>query len=146
MSNQPQPLEKTLYTAVATATSGREGRAKTDDGLLDVALVPPKSMGGSGVGGTNPEQLFAAGYSACFGSAVAHVARTQKITPGPVSVTAKVSIGPAGVGFGLAVELAVAIPELPREQATALIEAAHQVCPYSNATRGNIVVNVHLAE
>ena len=113
MSNQPKPLEKTLYTAVATATSGREGRAKTDDGLLDVALVPPKALGGSGVGGTNPEQLFAAGYSACFGSAVLHVARAQKITSGPVSVTAKVSIGPAGVGFGLAVELLVAIPELP---------------------------------
>ncbi|MEO8900370.1 MAG: organic hydroperoxide resistance protein [Polyangiaceae bacterium] len=146
MTNQPQPLAKTLYTAVATATSGREGRAKTDDGLLDVALVPPKAMGGSGVGGTNPEQLFAAGYAACFGSAAAHVARTQKIPAGPISITAKVSIGPAGVGFGLAVELVASIPELPREQATALLEAAHQVCPYSNATRGNIVVTVSLAE
>ena len=146
MSSQPKPLDKTLYTAVATATSGREGRAKTDDGALDVALVPPKALGGSGVGGTNPEQLFAAGYSACFGSAVLHIARSQKLTPGPVSVTAKVSIGPAGAGFGLAVELVVAIAELTREQATGLIEAAHQVCPYSNATRGNIVVNVSLAE
>ncbi|MEO7033419.1 MAG: organic hydroperoxide resistance protein [Polyangiaceae bacterium] len=146
MSNQPQPLAKNLYTAVATATSGRDGRVKTDDGLLDVALVPPKAMGGSGVGGTNPEQLFAAGYAACFGSAAAHVARTQKIAAGPISITAKVSIGPAAVGFGLAVELVASIPELPREQASALLEAAHQVCPYSNATRGNIVVNISLAE
>jgi len=146
MSNQPQPLEKTLYTAVATATSGREGRAKTDDGVLDVALALPKGLGGSGAVGTNPEQLFAAGYSACFGSAVSHVARLQKVAPGPVSVTAKVSLGPLGAGFGLGVELVVAIPELPREQALALVEAAHQVCPYSNATRGNIVVKVSLAE
>lgn len=146
MSNGPMILEKRLYTAVATATAGREGRAKTDDGVLDVALVPPKALGGSGVGGTNPEQLFAAGYSACFGSALAHVARAQKIATGPVSITAKVSIGPIGQGFGLAVELVASIPELPRDQATALLEAAHKVCPYSNATRGNIVVDVRLSE
>jgi len=146
MSNTPAIPEKILYTAVATATSGREGRAKSDDGVLDVALVPPKALGGSGAVGTNPEQLFAAGYSACFGSAVLHIARHQKIVSGPVSVTAKVSIGPVGASFGLAVELDVAIPELPREQATALLEAAHQVCPYSNATRGNIRVDIRLAE
>ncbi|MDF2693787.1 MAG: Organic hydroperoxide resistance protein [Labilithrix sp.] len=146
MSHSPAVLEKPLYTATATATAGREGRAKTDDGVLDVALVPPKGLGGSGVGGTNPEQLFAAGYAACFGSAVAHVARAQKIKPGPVSITAKVSIGQVGQGFGLAVELLASIPELPRDQATALLEAAHQVCPYSNATRGNIVVDIRLAE
>ena len=146
MNNTPAIPEKILYTAVATATSGREGRAKSDDGVLDVALVPPKALGGSGIGGTNPEQLFAAGYSACFGSAVLHIARHQKIVSGPVSVTAKVSIGPVGASFGLAVELVVAIPELPREQATALLEAAHQVCPYSNATRGNIRVDIRLAE
>jgi lipoyl-dependent peroxiredoxin len=146
MSNSPAVPEKILYTAVATATSGREGRAKSDDGVLDVALVPPKALGGSGVGGTNPEQLFAAGYSACFGSAVLHIARQQKIVSGPVSITAKVSIGPVGPSFGLAVELIASIPELPREQATALLEAAHQVCPYSNATRGNIRVDIRLAE
>jgi osmotically inducible protein OsmC len=145
MSNAPVVLEKRLYTAVATATGGREGRAKSDDGVLDVALVPPKALGGSGAVGTNPEQLFAAGYAACFGSALQHVARAQKIQPGPVSITAHVSIGPAGQGFGLAVELVATVPELPREQAEALVHAAHQVCPYSNATRGNIVVDVRLA-
>ena len=138
-------LEKTLYTAVATATSGREGRAKTDDGLLDVALAPPRALGGNGAG-TNPEQLFAAGYAACFGSAVSHVARAQKIVTGPVSITAHVALGAAGKGFGLAVELVAALPELPREQAEALVRAAHEVCPYSNATRGNIDVQVRLAE
>ena len=146
MSNTPVVPEKILYTATATATAGREGRAKSDDGVLDVALVPPKALGGSGVGGTNPEQLFAAGYSACFGSAVQHVARQQKLASGPVSITAKVSIGPVGAGFGLAVELIATIPELPREQANALLEAAHQVCPYSNATRGNIRVDIRLAD
>lgn len=143
MSNLQVP-EKILYTAVATATSGREGRAKTDDGKLDVALAPPPSLGGSGAG-TNPEQLFAAGYSACFGSAVMHVARHQKINAGPVSITAHVSLGPVGAGFGLKVALVATIPELPRDQAEALVKAAHQVCPYSNATRGNIEVDVSVA-
>jgi Ohr subfamily peroxiredoxin len=137
-------IEKRLYTAVATATAGRDGRATTSDGKLDVAVVPPKELGGSG-NGTNPEQLFAAGYAACFGSAVQHVARFQKIQPGPVGVTAHVHIGPFGRGFGLAVELVVSLPELPREQAEALVKAAHEVCPYSNATRGNIEVDVRLA-
>jgi osmotically inducible protein OsmC len=146
MSNTPVIPEKILYTAVATATAGREGRATSDDGVLDVGLAVPKGLGGNGANGTNPEQLFAAGYSACFGSAVLHVARLQKVAPGPVSITGKVSIGPAGAGFGLAVELVASIPELPREQATALLEAAHQVCPYSNATRGNIRVDIRLAE
>jgi len=143
-SKSPTLLEKRLYTATATATSGRDGRAKTDDGLLDVALAPPRALGGSG-SGTNPEQLFAAGYAACFGSAAAHVARAQKLQTGPIAVTAHVSIGPAGQGFGLAVVLEVAIPELAREQAEALMKQAHQVCPYSNATRGNIEVDVRLA-
>ncbi len=140
----PQVPEKILYTAVATATSGRDGRAKSDDGKLDVALSPPPSLGGSGAG-TNPEQLFAAGYSACFGSAVMHVARSQKINAGPVSITAHVSLGPVGVGFGLKVALVASLPELPRDQAEALVQAAHQVCPYSNATRGNIQVDVSVA-
>jgi lipoyl-dependent peroxiredoxin len=144
MSQTPVALEKRLYTATATATSGREGRAKTDDGLLDVSLAPPKALGGNGAG-TNPEQLFAAGYAACFGGALGHVARAKKITTGPVSITAKVTIGSVGQGFGLAVELLAAIPELPRDQAEQLLHAAHQVCPYSNATRGNIAVDVRLA-
>ena len=140
-------LEKRLYTAVATATAGRNGRIKSDDGILDLAVVPPKALGGKDGAGTNPEQLFAAGYAACFGSAVSHVAQLQKIKPGPVHITAHVTIGPAGLGgqgFGLEVKLVASLPELPREQAEALVKAAHQVCPYSNATRGNIVVDVSL--
>jgi lipoyl-dependent peroxiredoxin len=144
MPNFPAILEKRLYTAKATATSGREGRAKTDDGLLDVALAPPRALGGSGAG-TNPEQLFAAGYAACFGSAAAHVARLQKVDAGPIHVTAQVSLGPVGQLFGLAVVLEVSIPDLPRDQAEALVKKAHEVCPYSNATRGNIEVEVRLA-
>jgi lipoyl-dependent peroxiredoxin len=140
----PQALEKVLYTATATAVGGREGRVTTDDGTLDLGLVPPKGLGGSGAAGTNPEQLFASGYAACFGSAVAHLGRLQKIQTGPVRVTAKVGIGPIGRSFGLAVELLVDLPELPREQAEALVKAAHEVCPYSNATRGNIEVKVAL--
>jgi len=144
MTQSPALLDKRLYTATATATGGRDGRAKTDDGRLDLALAPPRALGGSGEG-TNPEQLFAAGYAACFGSAAAHVARLQRLTPGPIAVTAHVSIGPVGQRFGLAVVLEVAIPELPRDQAEALVRAAHEVCPYSNATRGNIDVEVRLA-
>ncbi|EYF05486.1 organic hydroperoxide resistance protein [Chondromyces apiculatus] len=144
-SDSPTVLEKRLYTAVATATSGRDGRVKSDDGTLDLAIVPPKAMGGSDKPGTNPEQLFAAGYSACFGSAVSHVARSQKIDPGPVHITAHVTIGKVGEGFGLAVELVADIPKLPRDQAEALLKAAHQVCPYSKATRGNIEVDIRLA-
>lgn len=138
-------LEKVLYTAVATASNGREGRVKTDDGQLDLALVPPKALGGSGAPGTNPEQLFASGYAACFGSALGHVARLRKVKTGPVHVTAKVHIGPVGQAFGLAVELNISAPELARQEAEALVEAAHQVCPYSNATRGNIVVDLNIA-
>jgi len=144
MSTTPAVLEKRLYTAVATAQGGRDGRAKSDDGLLDVALAPPKALGGNGAG-TNPEQMFAAGYAACFGSAIGAVARAQKITTGPVMVTTKVTLGTVGQGYGLAVELEASLPELPREQAEALVAAAHQVCPYSNATRGNIAVDVKLA-
>lgn len=136
--------DRILYTAHATAFGGREGRVTSDDGILDVQVVPPKSLGGKG-GATNPEQLFAAGYSACFGSAVAHVARLQKITTGPVEITAHVGIGPIATGFGLSVELEARIPELAREQAEALVRAAHEVCPYSNATRGNIPVTVRVA-
>jgi len=139
-----QPLARVLYTAVATATAGRDGTARTSDGKLDVRVTPPKELGGSGEG-TNPEQLFAAGYAACFGSACAHVARAQKLTTGPIAVTAHVKFGPVATGFGLQVELVAEIPELPREQGEALLRHAHEVCPYSNATRGNIVVDVRLA-
>jgi len=139
-------LDKTLYVAHATAQGGRDGRVASDDGKLDVVVNPPRELGGSGQG-TNPEQLFAAGYAACFGSAVMHVARAQKITTGPVHITANVSFGPinGGQGFGLAVALVASIPELAREQAEALVHAAHQVCPYSNATRGNLAVELSVA-
>jgi Ohr subfamily peroxiredoxin len=144
--NNPAILEKRLYTASATSTGGRDGRVKTDDATLDLAIVMPKQLGGAGTAGaTNPEQLFAAGYAACFGSALAHVARAKKITTGPMNVTANVAIGQVGARFGLAVEIIAAIPELPRDQAEALVAAAHEVCPYSNATRGNIVVDVRVA-
>src|SRR5215207_4935219 len=138
----PNPI---LYTASASATGGRDGRVTTDDGSFDLAVTMPKGLGGSGAAGTNPEQLFAAGYAACFGSALSLVARTKKIQTGPVTITAKVSIGPVGAGFGLAVELVASLPEVPRGTAQALVEAAHQVCPYSNATRGNIDVALSVA-
>jgi lipoyl-dependent peroxiredoxin len=146
MSQEPRILEKRLYTASATATGGRDGAVRTDDGALDLTIVPPKALGGRDVPGTNPEQLFAAGYSACFGSALAVVARMQKIQTGPVSITANVTLGAVGQGYGLAVELIAHLPNLPRAQAEALVHAAHQVCPYSNATRGNIVVELRVAD
>ena len=145
MSNSPAVLEKRLYTASASAVGGREGRIKSDDGTLDLVLTPPRALGGNGSPGTNPEQLFAAGYSACFGSAIVHIARAQKIQTGPLQVTANVTIGPVGKAFGLAVELVVELPEMARERAEELVRAAHEVCPYSNATRGNIEVAVRVA-
>jgi lipoyl-dependent peroxiredoxin len=145
MSNTPRILEKRLYTASATAVGGRAGTVKSDDGTLDLPVVMPKGLGGPGGPGTNPEQLFAAGYAACFGSAIGHVARAQKLTIGPVTVNANVTIGAVGAAFGLAVELVVSLPELPRDQAEAVVKAAHEVCPYSNATRGNIVVDLRVA-
>jgi len=143
MSNTPVTLDKRLYTATATAYAGRDGRVATDDGKLELNVTPPRELGGSGAG-TNPEQLFAAGYAACFGSALSHVARLKKITTGPVAITAKVDLGATTRGFGLAVQLIADVPELPRAEAEALVKAAHEVCPYSNATRGNIVVDVQL--
>jgi osmotically inducible protein OsmC len=134
-----------LYTAVATAENGRDGRVASDDGHLDVVVNPPKDMGGSGAG-TNPEQLFAAGYSACFQSAMAAVARGQKLDIKGSTVTAKVSIGKlASGGFGLAVELVASVPTLDEVATKDLLEKAHQVCPYSNATRGNIEVTLSAA-
>lgn len=137
----PTPIQKTLYTAHASAVGGREGRVKTDDGRIDLDVHMPKTMGGSGQAGTNPEQLFAAGYAACFGSAVGHIARMKKIDVGTVQIDADVSIGAIeSGGFGLAVTLTARLPDLARPDAEALVAAAHQVCPYSNATRGNVEV------
>ncbi|MDQ1019134.1 organic hydroperoxide resistance protein [Streptomyces afghaniensis] len=131
-----------LYTAVATATHGREGRAVSSDGVLDLALGMPQAMGGNGQG-TNPEQLFAAGYAACFGSALGLVGRQAKVDVSDAAVTAEVSIGKQGEGFGLAVVLRVELPESVDETTgRKLVEQAHQVCPYSNATRGNIEVDL----
>ncbi|MFG2646785.1 organic hydroperoxide resistance protein [Streptomyces sp. NPDC048436] len=133
------------YTAVATAENGRDGRVATDDGKLDVVVNPPKEMGGSGAG-TNPEQLFAAGYSACFQGALGVVARKEKADISGSTVTAKVGIGQneAG-GFGLEVAITASIPNVDAATAQSLIEKAHQVCPYSSATRGNIKVELAVA-
>ncbi|ASA58163.1 organic hydroperoxide resistance protein [Vibrio gazogenes] len=138
---------KTLYTAQVTTTGGRDGKSVSDDNQLQVNLSTPKALGGAGGEGTNPEQLFAAGYSACFIGALKFVAMQDKIKlPEDLDVTAKVSIGQneEGVGFALDVELHVSLPELDRSVAQTLLEKAHQVCPYSNATRGNIRVELVL--
>ncbi|WP_328881931.1 organic hydroperoxide resistance protein [Streptomyces sp. NBC_00299] len=130
-----------LYTAVATAENGRDGRVATDDGKLDVVVNPPKEMGGSGAG-TNPEQLFAAGYSACFQGALGVVARQEQADITGSTVTAKVGIGKNGDGFGIIVEISAAIPNVDAATARNLLDKAHQVCPYSKATRGNITVTL----
>ncbi|OWY81883.1 organic hydroperoxide resistance protein [Rhodococcus sp. BUPNP1] len=136
-----------IYTAEALATgAGRDGHARTSDGKLDVDLSIPTEMGGSGKG-TNPEQLFAAGYAACFHSALQMIARQEKADVSDSAVGARVGIGPTDCGgFGLAVTLEVTLPNLPREKALELTEKAHQVCPYSNATRGNIDVTLEVTE
>lgn len=137
-------LDKVLYTAKARTTGGRDGRAVSDDGLLDVKLAPPKELGGMG-GATNPEQLFAAGYSACFMGALKHVASMKKVAvPADASIEASVDIGPISQGFGIAVQMTINLPGLDRAVAQDLVDTAHQVCPYSNATRGNIVVDLTL--
>jgi Ohr subfamily peroxiredoxin len=132
----------TKYTAIATA-SGREGRAVSSDGKLDVQLDRPVELGGKGAG-TNPEQLFAAGYAACFSSALSLVARRAKVDVSDAAVTAEVSLGPNDSGgFALAVTLRVELPDqIPSATRRELVEAAHQTCPYSNATRGNIPVEL----
>ena len=138
-----QTLDKVLYTAHATSTGGREGSSRSDNGALDVKLTTPKEMGGSGAAGTNPEQLFAAGYSACFLGAMKHVASMQKISlPADTSIAADVGIGPIPQGFGIQVALHVTVPGMDKAAAQKLVETAHQVCPYSNATRGNIEVTL----
>jgi len=138
--------EKILYTAHATSTGGREGSSKSDDGALEVKLTTPKELGGNGAFGTNPEQLFASGYSACFLGALKHVAGSQKISlPADTTITAGVGIGPIPTGFSIKVDLTVSIPGMDHDAATKLVEAAHVVCPYSNATRGNIDVTLTVA-
>lgn len=132
---------KTLYTAVATATGGRTGHAESSDGVLAVDLAVPTEMGGTGGVGTNPEQLFAAGYAACFGSALDYLAHQRKVETGPVRVTALVGIGPNDTGsFSLSTALTVEVPALSQADAEALVHDAHQVCPYSNAVKGSIHV------
>ncbi|AVP56214.1 organic hydroperoxide resistance protein [Pulveribacter suum] len=135
-------LDKVLYTARAHTTGGRDGASRTDDGRLDVKLSAP---GGSGAG-TNPEQLFAAGYSACFIGALKAVGPKLGIAaPQDVAVDAEVDLGPIPNAYGIAVRLHISLPGLEREQAQKLVDAAHQVCPYSNATRGNVDVTLALA-
>lgn len=137
-------LDKVLYTAKAHTTGGRDGRSVSSDGLLDVKLAPPKELGGMG-GATNPEQLFAAGYSACFMGALKHVASLKKVAvPVDAAIDASVDIGPIPAGFGIAARLDISLPGMDRAAAQDLIDTAHQVCPYSNATRGNIVVELTL--
>jgi len=138
--DHPNPV---LYKASAHATGGREGHGATSDGVLDVTLTTPKELGGMGAVGTNPEQLFATGYSACFLGAMKFVAGKNKITlPNETTVAAVVGIGPIPTGFAITVDLSVTIPGMEKAAAQTLVEAAHVVCPYSNATRGNVAVTL----
>lgn len=135
--------EKILYTGQATVNGGRDGRAVSSDQSFELKLTTPRELGGPGGAGTNPEQLFAAGYSACFLSALKFVAGKQKIAlPAGSRITGTVGIGPIPTGFALKARLEISVPDLPREQVQQLVEQAHQVCPYSNATRGNIDVDL----
>lgn len=139
-------VEKVLYTAHAKATGGRDGRAVSSDGILDVKLATPRELGGAGGVGTNPEQLFAAGYAACFIGAMKFVAARDKIAlSGDVSIDSSVGIGPIPNGFGIEVTLKVSVPGLSHADAESLVQKAHVVCPYSNATRGNIDVRLIVA-
>ena len=139
-------IEKVLYTAQATSTGGREGRSVSSDNVLDIQLSTPRELGGAGGLGTNPEQLFAAGYSACFLGALKFVAGQAKVAlPADTTVTGKVGIGQIPTGFGIEAELTIIVPGLPREQVEELVQKAHIVCPYSNATRGNIDVTLIVA-
>jgi Ohr subfamily peroxiredoxin len=133
--------EKIVYTARATASGGRRGHVKSDDGKLDLDLTAPKETGGPGTG-TNPEQLFACGYSACFQGALGLVAKQQDIDTSDSLVTAEVGFGPEGESFGITVEMKVAVPGLDLAKVQELADAAHQICPYSKATRGNIPVTI----
>ncbi len=135
-------LEKVVYTAQATVVGGRQGHARGATGL-ELELSTPRELGGAGGAGTNPEELFAAGYAACFMGALKLVAGREKLAlPADATIEGQVGIGPQGTGFGIQVELRVRIPGLARERTQALVEQAHEVCPYSNATRGNIDVTL----
>lgn len=135
-------LDKVLYTARVHSTGGRDGASRSDDGRLDIQHTPPGATGN----GTNPEQLFAAGYSACFMGALKAVAAKDKTAlPADIAVDAEVDLGPTSKGYGIAVRMKVHLPGMDRAQAQQLLDAAHQVCPYSNATRGNIDVQITLA-
>lgn len=139
-------IDTVLYRAEAKATGGRDGRAVSSDGVLDVNLTLPRELGGDGASGTNPEQLFAAGYSACFLSAMKFVATQQKRQlPEGTSVTGRVGIGQIPAGFGIEVELDIQVPGFSRDEAEELVHKAHAVCPYSNATRDNIDVTLNVA-
>ena len=136
-------IETILYKAHASATGGREGRATTSDQVFDVQLTTPKELGGAGASGTNPEQLFAAGYAACFIGAMKFVAGQTKVAlPADLSIASTVGIGKIPAGFGIEVDLKVSIPGMNKAEAEKLVHAAHQVCPYSNATRNNIDVRL----
>lgn len=138
-------IEQVLYRAQAKAIGGREGSAVSSDGVLDVKLTTPKELGGDGAVGTNPEQLFAAGYSACFIGAIKFVGGRDKIAvPADLSIDGVVGIGQIPNGFGIEVELKISLPGMERAAAEALVAAAHIVCPYSNATRGNVDVTLTL--
>lgn len=140
-------LEKVLYTAKATSTGGREGTSKSDDGRLDIKLSTPRGLGGDDGAGTNPEQLFAAGYSACFIGALKAVSMKEKVKlPDDLHVNAEVGIGPidGGAAFGISVKLNVKAPSLDQSVLSDIVEKAHKVCPYSNATRGNIEVDLQV--
>lgn len=138
-------LDKVLYTASAKSTGGRDGSTESNDGRLKLKLSVPKSMGGDDGPGTNPEQLFAAGYSACFMGATKFVAGQQKVKlPDGFNIEAKVGIGQIPQGFGIQVDMNINLPGMDKNAASALVEKAHQVCPYSNATRGNIEVNFNV--
>ncbi|WP_287815601.1 organic hydroperoxide resistance protein [Pseudomonas sp.] len=137
---------QTLYTATVTATGGRDGRAVSSDNILDVKLATPKALGGAGGEATNPEQLFAAGYSACFIGALKFVAgQSKRALPADTQITAEVGIGQIPGGFGLDIDLRISLPGLDQADAQALVDAAHLVCPYSNATRGNVDVRLHVS-
>ncbi|WP_375422827.1 organic hydroperoxide resistance protein [uncultured Friedmanniella sp.] len=138
MTNIPS---KIVYTASATTTGGRQGHAVSSDGVLDLQLTAPKEMGGPGTG-TNPEQLFAAGYSACFNGALMMVAKAAKVDASAAQVTVNVGFGPEGDSYAITGDIEVAIPGLELAQVQELAEGAHQVCPYSKATRGNVPVTV----
>jgi Ohr subfamily peroxiredoxin len=136
---------KVLYRATAKATGGRDGRAISSDNVLDVKLTTPKELGGAGEAGTNPEQLFAAGYSACFIGAMRFVGQRDKIAvPPDASIEGTVGIGPIATGFAIEAELKISLPGMDRAEAEKLVAAAHIVCPYSNATRGNVNVTLTL--